>query len=278
MLKTALSCVVLLWLAGCAHTNALPAGASYVNMGSSFAAGAGTGPAQPESPPRCFRSTLNYATLLAARLKLSLEDVSCGGAASAHLLGPWNELPAQIDALTSETRLVTITIGGNDVGLAGNLTAASCEQGEMIRVAGRTFPCPPPFPVAIDAYDRLERNLREVARQVAVRSPKARTVFIQYVTMIPPTQCRHTRLSEDEAATLRAVAERLADITNRAARENGALVLRIDEMSKGHTPCDAEPWSVGLPRDYDEAMGAPWHPNRRGMAAVAEALERLIRP
>lgn len=265
-------------LAACAHTGApqLPAGARYVNLGSSFAAGAGTGPAPEGSPARCYRSTVNYAHLLAERLNLSLDDVSCGGATSAHILNAWNELPAQIDAVTSDTRLVTITVGGNDIAFAGNLTAASCEQGEAIRVAGLTLPCPAEFPVAEDAYANLERNMREIARQIAMRAPQARVVFIQYVALVPETQCAQSRFTEEEAAELRLAASRLADITARAAAETGASVLRMDEIARGHTPCDADPWSTGLPRDYDGTLGAPWHPNRRGMAVIADNLQALM--
>ena len=266
-------------LSACAHTAPIPVspGARYVNMGSSFASGAGTGPAAAGSPARCFQSSLNYAHLLAERLDLSLVDVSCGGATSAHMIGPWNELPAQIDAVTSDTRLVTITVGGNDIALAGNLTAASCEQGEIIRVAAMALPCPPPFPVAESAYATLEDNLRNLAHQISVRAPQARTVFIQYVTLVPRTQCAQTRLNEVEATDLRATAARLAEITVRVARETGAEVLPMNELSVGHTPCDAEPWSVGLPSDYREAMGAPWHPNARGMEEIAAELERALR-
>jgi lysophospholipase L1-like esterase len=195
---------------------------------------------------------------------------------SAHLIGPWNELPAQIDAVTSATRLVTITIGGNDLAFAGNLTAASCEQGESIRVAGMVLPCPSPFPVSEDAYTNLERNMRETARQIAVRAPQARTVFIQYVTLVPRTQCPQSRFTEAEAAEMRVVAARLVEITSRVAEDGGAMVLRIDEISRDHTPCDPDPWSVGLPSDYDESLGAPWHPNRRGMEVIAGELEDLL--
>ncbi|MEQ1818653.1 MAG: SGNH/GDSL hydrolase family protein [Terricaulis sp.] len=265
-------------LAACAHASSpqLAAGSRYVNMGSSFAAGAGTGPAPDGSPARCYQSSVNYAHLLAGRLNLTLEDVSCGGATSAHILNAWNELPAQIDAVTADTKLVTITIGGNDIAFAGNLTAASCEQGESIRVASLVLPCPSPFPVAADAYVTLEHNLREAARQIAVRAPEARVVFIQYVALVPDTQCARSRFTEEEAAELRAVATRLADITARAAAETGASVLRMDQFARGHTPCDADPWSTGLPRDYDGALGAPWHPNRRGMAVIADRLADLL--
>ncbi len=74
---------------------------------------------------------MSYSRLLAAQLRLRLTDASCGGATTAHVLAPWNELPAQIDAVTSDTRLVTITIGGNDLNYMGVLFAASCHAGTM---------------------------------------------------------------------------------------------------------------------------------------------------
>lgn len=269
----------VLLASACAHSGstALPAGARYVNLGGSFAAGAGTGPAPEGSPARCYRSSANYAHLLAARLSLQLDDVSCGGATSMHLLNAWNELPAQIDAVTSDTSLVTITVGGNDIAYAGNLIAASCAQGEIIRVAGMAVPCPPPFPVSEEAYLTLEQNVRQIAQHARSRAPAARIVFIQYVTLVPQTQCPQSRFTEEEAAQLRAVGQRLAEITARAAAAGGAEVLRLDELSRGHTPCDADPWSLGLPANYVETMGAPWHPNRRGMEAIADALEHRLR-
>ena len=41
-------------LAACAHVPSLPSGARYVNMGSSFAAGAGVAPSAPGAPQRAF--------------------------------------------------------------------------------------------------------------------------------------------------------------------------------------------------------------------------------
>ncbi|MBL8560548.1 MAG: SGNH/GDSL hydrolase family protein [Hyphomonadaceae bacterium] len=278
MKTIALTAAALLGLLACTHTVApsVPAGARYVNMGSSFAAGSGTGASPPGAVARCYQSAVSYARLLAGRLSLSLDDVSCGGATSAHVLGAWNELPPQIDAVTAETRLVTITVGGNDLGFAGNLIAASCDPGEVVRVAGMSVPCPPQRAAPEDAYARLAENMNEIARQVAARAPQARLIFIQYVTLVPATQCPNSRLSEDEAAALRGIARRLAEITAHAAETNGASVLRVDLASAGHTPCDSDPWSVGFPRDYDETQGAPWHPNKRGMEAIAAQLEAAL--
>jgi lysophospholipase L1-like esterase len=220
---------------------------------------------------------VNYAHLLAARMNLMLTDASCAGATSANVLHAWNELPAQIDSVTPDTALVTITVGGNDLAFAGNLTAASCEPGETIHVAGMTLPCPAPFPVSESAYDVLHRNLVEIARQIQTRAPHARIIFIQYVTLVPERQCAQSRFTETEATELRQVARRLSEITDHAGAETGATVLHMDLLSRGHTPCDHDPWSTGLPRDYNEAVGAPWHPNRRGMQVIADELEQVLR-
>lgn len=55
-------------------------GARYVAIGSSFASGSGLAPYDPAAPVRCQRSTQNYAHQLAAKRKLALVDVTCGGA------------------------------------------------------------------------------------------------------------------------------------------------------------------------------------------------------
>ena len=101
-------------------------GAKYVALGSSYAAGPGI---PTQSGGICTRSSHNYPSLVAAKLQLSLVDVSCSGATTANVLttslGP---NPPQIDAVTSDASLVTFTVGGNDIGYTA--TAFSCGIGE----------------------------------------------------------------------------------------------------------------------------------------------------
>ncbi len=135
--------------------DALAPGAHYVAMGSSFAAGPGITASADQPPNRCTRSADNYAHQLARRRGLTLTDVSCGGATTAHLLGPWGELPPQLDALRPETRLVTVTIGGNDVGYIGGLIRASC-----LSRAGATVGACPQVPAPTEQAWRAERGAR----------------------------------------------------------------------------------------------------------------------
>lgn len=265
-------------LASCTHTPetaGVPPGSRYVSMGSSFAAGAGIGPTRPGTPERCGRTTNNYPSLLAKKLNLSLDDRGCGGATTEHVLGPWNEVPAQIDAVTQDTRLVTLTIGGNDLNYVGQLFGASCspEGKSLIRPTESCDVVAPPGP---EDYARTEENLRALATEVKRRAPSAVLIFVQYVSLVPEELCEAVPLSDQSADTAREIAGKLAAITIKVAQEGDAILLPADELSRTHTPCDAQPWATGLPPDYDRSAGAPWHPNAAGHAAIADALaERL---
>lgn len=246
-------------------------------MGSSFAAGSGIEPLKAGAPKRCGQSERNYATLLAARLNLSLTDVSCGGATTAHILGPWSELPPQIDAVTPETRLVTITIGGNDLGYVTNLFRATCRPDEGMIVQGHKIPCFNAKPPSEQDYARAEANLVEIGRQVAARAPQAKLVFVQYVALVPDAPCETARMSAAAMEANRALGRRLAEITARAANQTGALVLSMEQLSLGHTTCDAVRWSNGNGPGLAPGDGSAWHPTAAGMKAIADELERLLK-
>jgi lysophospholipase L1-like esterase len=250
----------------------LQAGTPYVAMGSSYAAGAGIGPLQPGSPERCQRTTNNYPSLLASRLNLQLTDVSCGGATTQHLLSAWNELPAQLDAVTGSTRLVTVTIGGNDINYMGALFGGSCRAGVLVRPG----PCPAPVQPDTAQYDRLEASLNAIAKTVARRAPLAKLVFVQYLTAVPEMPCKAAAITPEDAANGRAIGRQLAAITARVAGANSALLLPADQMSRDHTACAAEPWSHGLHEGYDMRQGTPWHPAPAGHEAIAAELAKLL--
>ncbi|MEO8723787.1 MAG: SGNH/GDSL hydrolase family protein [Sphingobium sp.] len=263
----------LLTLAGCAHSSVVPGEvpspkARYIAMGSSYAAGPKLGAPKPETPVRCGRDFRNYATITAQQLNLELIDVTCGGATTVHLLGPWNELPAQLDAVTPDARLVTVTIGGNDVDFVRDVYFASCDPA---KIEGA---CPPVAKPSERAWTALERNLREIAARIRSQAPKARLIFVDYVTIVPERPCAAMPLSAENIALMRGVSARLADVTATVARESHADLIPAGALSRSHTPCDAEPWSMGVPGTGD---GAPLHPNEAGMRAIADALTVKLR-
>jgi lysophospholipase L1-like esterase len=265
----------------------IPAGARYVALGSSFASGAGVVPYVSSAPARCQRSQDNYAHQLARKRKLDLVDVSCGGATTAHLLGPWNELPPQLEAVTPETALVTITVGGNDLGYMGGLIVGSCDEAATSQLAaqplcrriaegrraGATLPA-----ASQDAWRNVELALTNIAREIRRRAPRARIIFVDYQTVLPKAAlCAQTPLSAAAAATARQTAARLAALTAQVARRNDAEVLRASILSENHDACARAPWVSGFIPPADAASFTPYHPNRAGMSALAQALDRQLR-
>ncbi len=280
-----------LLLASCATvpnttSSALPVGARYVAMGSSYASGPGVTHAADARDPRCTRSNDNYAHQLARRLQLELVDVSCGGATTKHVLEGWSELPPQIDALTPDTALVTVTIGGNDLGYIGRLFAASCEgapseatkavcAGMRARAGtGAPLPAEPDVPT----WSAAEAGLSAIAAEVHSRSPHARLVFVEYLAAVPNgALCATLPLSPAGAQLARDTAGRLARLTEAVAKRSGAEVLPVTRLSRGHDACSKEPWVTGFIPATPGGTFVPYHPNLAGMTAVANALVAKLR-
>jgi lysophospholipase L1-like esterase len=272
---------VLAWMAATpAQARPLPPHSSYVAMGSSFAAGPWIGANADTPPNRCGRSAANYAHLLARKLKLELTDASCSGAKANHIVNPWSELPPQIAAVTPQTRLITITAGGNDLNYLGLVGAMACRNRKVDpqqeATADRTA-CPEVVLPSAEDEARLSETLRTAIIAIHARAPGARIILVQYFNLFAGApNCLRTGLADAEANTLRNLASHLATLTATAARNSGAEVLPLDTASLNHGVCAASPWVNGNDASRDRADGTFFHPNTAGMAATADLLAKAI--
>ncbi|WP_344781819.1 SGNH/GDSL hydrolase family protein [Gordonia caeni] len=247
----------------------------YVALGSSFAAGPGSG----EPVGRCGQTHDNYPRRVADALNLKLDDASCSGAVVADILRPSSKgHPPQIEAVTPDTSLVTVTIGGNDVSYIGRLATSACANlaaGLFSPPLGRycnTAAWPSPFPVA-DRYSSVERDLADVVAAIRDRAPEARVVFVDYPPVVSVNEgpCPALPLEPWQVAETESVGAQLAAATARAAEATGAQLVSTAQAGAGHTVCSAEPWIRG----YGQSMA--FHPNSAGKAAVADQVVRTLR-
>lgn len=246
----------------------------YVALGSSFAAGAGLGPLQAESPVLCARSVNGYPQVLARSLGLSIVNMSCGGAVTRHVLdgGQFFQGP-QIGAITRETRLVTLTIGGNDIGYIGDLSllAMRRDQGFLAALAKATWGGPEP--ISERNFTRLETELTSVLRAVRARAPDAVIVVATYPTILPQSgTCTALGLSTDEVDLMRKVGDRLAEASRTAAVETGAIFVDMHQLGESHDACSTSHWTGGLKNNGP----APFHPTQAGAQATASAIEDAL--
>ncbi len=241
----------------------------YVALGSSFAAGLGLGPRDPGSPLVCMRSVNGYPQRLARLTGLRLVDMSCSGSTTAHILeGGQVFLGAQVAAVGPNTRLVTITSGGNDVGYIGDLTLASGRAGLL----GKLF-WKGPKPVADRDYARVSENFRKIVAAIRARAPKAVVVMVSYPAVLPKDgSCASLGFGPDMAATGRDIAARLHEATQTAAQQSNAIFVDMDQAGTGHDACSSEPWVNGAA----PVNGAPFHPTLAGAQATARAVMKAI--
>ncbi|BBZ62848.1 SGNH/GDSL hydrolase family protein [Mycolicibacterium monacense] len=241
----------------------------YVALGSSMAAGPGIRPPADGAPFRAGRSARNYAHLVAERLGLDLTDVTYSGATTANILDePQHGTPPQFLALDGTETLVTVTIGGNDVGYVPMLMAAG-----LPRVVRWLPPVSTLFdPTARDrALVEVGESLHRVARTVRARAPRARVLFVDYLTLLPPPGEPVAPLSDADAALGRRIADTLERLTGRAAADTGCGWIRAAQASRAHHAWSSEPWTTGPGLPWP-GRPAPLHPNAAGMRAVADLI------
>ncbi|WP_326574397.1 SGNH/GDSL hydrolase family protein [Streptomyces sp. NBC_00481] len=261
----------------------------YVALGDSYTAGPRI-PDQSGSPAGCERSGRNYPSLVAAELKIKasdFRDVSCTGATIADLSAPQSTddgtNPAQFDALSGATRLVTLGIGGNDIGFA-SVIRRCVTSGVLYEVTGGRdgdgdAPCTELYTSGgrdeirkkIEAAGgRLARALDEARR----RAPKARVHVVGYPAILPSDggDCgRELGLAPGDLAFVRSKERELNTMLRRRAEAAGARYVDTYGASEGHDACSAEGtrWIEPL---VPRSPAASVHPNERGERGMADAV------
>ena len=261
----------------------LQRGDGYVAMGSSYGAGPLLGDRVPGSPRAAGRTLQNYAHLVAADLGLALTDATFSGATVAELLhgtaahnATGSGMPPQVDALTPDTRLVTITGGGNDVGYIGRIVVGSVPAPlawlPFVRRGRRAFDSPS----GTDAkFAQLETDLRALIAEIRARSPRAEIVLVEYLSVLPPDDRMLPRRFPRELADWgRATLARLAALEAAVGAETGCRVVPVTAASVDHHAWSAEPWTRHL--QLSRTKGAPFHPTPAGMRAVAGMVEAAL--
>jgi len=253
---------------------------TYVAMGDSYVAGPLI-PIQGTTTPGCLRSNRNYPSLVRTKIKVTkFKDVSCSGATTDDFFAPQDVQPGpanapQLDALDRQTKVVTVGIGGNDIGFT-----------DIVVNCGTSLPTDPgckgdyvhdgrdELSEAIAATaPKIDRSLREIKR----RAPRAKVFVVGYPTVLPATGTGcypRVPVLPSDVPYLRSKVQELNGMLKARATANGATYIDIAPVSVGHDFCQLlGRWVEGLvPVD----AAAPVHPNAAGMAGWAPTVAARI--
>ncbi len=297
--------VALASSANAASTNSL-VGAKYVALGDSYSAGLGLPPYSATPSPGCLQSTNGIAEQVAAKYQLALTDVSCSGATIANVLSTaqtvtgGGSVPAQLDAVTPDTALVSLVIGGNDAGFSTVLpTCAAASANGPLLLDPTAASCAAKYGSQLTAaiQGAVAPALDALLAAIHQKAPNATVVLLGYPSLsptdahAPAAGCFSSALgtgqppfpqnafpfTTTDRSYIADLSAQLDAAQQTAATKNGAIFVSNLASTDAHTPCagTADLWVNGISLT---ALAPPsvelgsLHPNATGAAFLAEQL------
>jgi GDSL-like Lipase/Acylhydrolase family len=271
--------VLLAMLASAAFANAASAAPNYVSLGDSYVAG----PFIPlQLPPfGCLKSDHNYPHLAAPAIGLPLRDPSCSGAKTDHMTQTQNVNPGpnppQFDSLDADTQVVTLGIGGNDIGFSS--IAKDCFSTQQ-----HGSPCKDKYTAG--GTDQISARIQNTAPKVDAviqgihsRSPNAKVYVVNYPAILPdqgPGCWPVMPVADGDVPYVRDKEKELNAMLASEAAANTASVVDWYTNSIGHDACQPPgiKWVEG-PVPLNAA--APVHPNLLGMMAASDLVVAAVK-
>ncbi len=255
---------------------------------------------------------------MAANLGLALNDASCSGAKTEHILDTpqytgFATAPIQSDALNVDTDIVTVAIGGNDLGFSdvlarctalspvGPLAGAPGNDCKSLYTQGGTDS------LALQIAGVVEPSIEATFAHITAKAPNAKIFVIGYPTLFPdaantpPTGCFTSAFgtgtppfpvnafpfTDIDVPYLHSVEVALDAAVARQADVIGATFVQNGQETLDNTACaDADKAQIngisvtsftpGTPPTVTTALGA-MHPNTAGVAFLQSKVQSAIR-
>jgi lysophospholipase L1-like esterase len=256
--RPALAAVTASLAALAAVSIATPASAQtavrYVALGDSYSSGVGAG-SYIGSSGSCDRSTHAYPQLWAgAHAPAAYTFAACSGATTGSVIS------GQLAALSSATTLVSITVGGNDVGFSSVMETC---------VLSSTGTCVSAIDTAeAEMTSKLPAELNAVLAGIAAEAPHARVVVLGYPDLYDLSKSATCiGLSTTDRKDLNAAADELDGQMHAAASRHGDVFADVRGAFAGHEICDSGSWLHSV--NFLD-IGESYHPTAAGQADAYE--------
>ncbi|MEU4116889.1 SGNH/GDSL hydrolase family protein [Kitasatospora sp. NPDC028055] len=282
------------------------AGLEWVALGDSYTAGVIQATGDEFETPRdgCARTTGSYPEVIRRDLGplVDLRNVSCSGATTGSVyatelspLGrplppygtdpdaPFPPVPPQIDAVSQSTGLITVGVGGNDLGFAQILE--DCVT--LGAGTGNTgTPCKDKYDTQLPGrLNQLRSGYDQMLTALHAKAPSAKVVTVGYPHLVPEdaNRCRYgdplqfaTFTTGDLAWARAAILEPLNAVIQQETAAHRDSFVDLYPGSAGHSVCDDDRWLDGLLTSILPLEYALVHPNAKGQAFAAARVETVV--
>jgi lysophospholipase L1-like esterase len=248
----------------------------YTAMGDSYSSGVGSPPYDVGTTGGCERSQQAFGRQFAQGQSsigdAGIQHIACSGATINNLLpsgtGQNGEQP-QISQMYSGSKLVTVTIGGNDIGFAGVLTncllnpTTSCESAYNTNNTSNLY----------TKIDKLEPQLVTAYEDMKTAAPQAKIVAVTYPILFTPGLACET-LSVPDVTFLNNVGFYLDNAIISAAQAAGIDALDERYAFLGHQLCapSGTPWVNSVSGTSVTDASSYFHPTAAGQTQISNDL------
>jgi lysophospholipase L1-like esterase len=225
----------------------IPARASavvnYVALGDSYSSGVGAG----SESGSCDRSPNAYPALwAAAHAPASFTFAACSGATTTDVID------SQLSSITSSTTLVSVTIGGNNVGFSSIMETCVLES---------TSSCESAVSTAEEYVNTtLPGQLDTMLADIHTDAPKAAVVVLDYPEFYDLSAWFCLGLSEADHQALDSGINDLDGVIEAAASHSHDAFADVRTQFSGHELCDGSGWLNSITFPIDNS----YHPTATG--------------
>lgn len=220
----------------------------YVALGDSYSSGEGAGDYTSDSGS-CHRSPHAYPQLWAsANGPSSFVFAACSGATTQDVLG------GQLGSLNSSTSLVSISIGGNDVGFADAMQTCVLQGTDACLSAVDT--------AKNIATGQLPARLDQVYTQIHAKAPNAHVVVLGYPHLYKIGGSCSIGISDTSRSAINGAADTIDSVVSGRAAAHGFAFGDVRGVFTNHEICSDDWWlnSTRIP------VHESYHPNAKGQA------------
>jgi lysophospholipase L1-like esterase len=226
---------------------------TYAALGDSYSSGVGTGSYTLDSA--CKRSVYAYPYLWAQKhAGTTLSFVACSGAKTSDLLAN------QIQAVTPSTTVVTMTIGGNDIGFASLIQQCTLSDCSAALDSTRTN-------LEATLGSKLDTVFNTVKSHAALG---ATIVVLGYPRVFSGASCLGSLgISSTEESKANQLSDALDAVLASHAQTDGVTYKSAIAAFTGHAVCSSSAWLNGL-NLFNTTES--YHPNKAGHSSGYLAL------